>query len=58
MRSSRNVEVRELHEEDFLSDQGMEEEGDEESDFESDGERVVEGYEEEVRDLVSNFYVF
>ncbi|GFY85193.1 hypothetical protein Acr_03g0019670 [Actinidia rufa] len=46
-RSSRNVEVRELHEEDFPSDQEAEEEGDEEYDFESDGERVLEGYGEE-----------
>ncbi|GFY89319.1 late embryogenesis abundant (LEA) hydroxyproline-rich glycoprotein family [Actinidia rufa] len=46
-RSSRNVEVRELREEDFLSKQEMEEEGDEEYDFESDGKRVLEGYGEE-----------
>ncbi|GFS33653.1 hypothetical protein Acr_00g0029840 [Actinidia rufa] len=46
-RSYRNVEVRELHEEDFLSDQETEEDGDEEYDFESDKERVLEGYGEE-----------
>ncbi|GFZ18507.1 HAT transposon superfamily protein [Actinidia rufa] len=46
-RSYRNVEVRELHEEDFLSDQETEEEGDEEYEFESDEERVLEGYGEE-----------
>ncbi|PSS14347.1 Pescadillo like [Actinidia chinensis var. chinensis] len=45
-RSCRNVEVRELHEEDFLSDQETEEDGDEEYDFESDEERVLEGYGE------------
>ncbi|GFY81739.1 hypothetical protein Acr_01g0015470 [Actinidia rufa] len=43
-RSSRNVQVRELHEEDFLSDQKTEEEGDEEYDFESDEESVLERY--------------
>ena len=37
--SFRNVEVRELHEEYFLSDQEIKEEGDEEYDFESDGEK-------------------
>ena len=42
-----NVEVREFHEEYFLSDQEMEYEGDEEYDFEFDGERVLEGYGEE-----------
>ncbi|CAN6720326.1 unnamed protein product [Malus baccata var. baccata] len=46
--SSKNVEVRELHEEDFISDEDMEEEGDdEEIEFESDTERVLEGYGEE-----------
>ena len=39
-RSSRNVEVRELIEEDFLSDQETKRKGDEKYDFESDGERV------------------
>ncbi|GFZ03482.1 hypothetical protein Acr_16g0001060 [Actinidia rufa] len=43
-RSSRNVEVRELHEEDFLS---AEKEGDKGYDFESNGERALEGYGEE-----------
>ena len=67
-RSSRNVEVREFHEEDFLSDQETEDEGDEEYDFESDGERVLEGYGEEeletqflismyFRDLNCHFYL-
>ena len=46
-RSCRNIKVRELHEEDFLSDQETEEEGDEEYEFESDEERVLEGYGEE-----------
>ena len=41
MRNFRNVEVRELHEEDFLLDQETEEEGGEEYDFESDGEMVL-----------------
>ncbi|CAN6716044.1 unnamed protein product [Malus baccata var. baccata] len=46
--SSKNVEVRELHEEDFISDEDTEEEGDdEEIEFESDTERVLEGYGEE-----------
>ncbi|RXH92486.1 hypothetical protein DVH24_033382 [Malus domestica] len=48
-RSSRNVEVRELHEEDFVSDEDTEEEGDdeEEIEFKSDTERVLEGRGEE-----------
>ncbi|KAM7482680.1 hypothetical protein LguiB_007263 [Lonicera macranthoides] len=46
-RSSRNVEVRELHEEDFVSEDESKKEGDEEFDFESDEERVLEGYGEE-----------
>ncbi|KAB2617653.1 hypothetical protein D8674_013522 [Pyrus ussuriensis x Pyrus communis] len=48
-RSSKNVEVRELHEEDFISDEDTEEEegDDEEIEFESDTERVLEGYGEE-----------
>ncbi|XP_057462414.1 uncharacterized protein LOC130752621 [Actinidia eriantha] len=46
-RSCRNVEVRELHEEDFQSDQETEEEGNEEYEFESDEERILEGYGEE-----------
>ncbi|GFS30772.1 hypothetical protein Acr_00g0013980 [Actinidia rufa] len=46
-RSCRNVEVRELHEEDFQSDQETEDEGNEEYEFESDEERVLEGYGEE-----------
>ena len=41
-RSGRNVEVRELHEVDFVSDEDSEEEADEEYEFESDGERVLE----------------
>ncbi|XP_070682491.1 uncharacterized protein [Malus domestica] len=47
--SSKNVEVRELHEEDFISDEDTEEEegDDEEIEFESDTERVLEGYGEE-----------
>ncbi|CAN6579016.1 unnamed protein product [Malus baccata var. baccata] len=47
--SSKNVEVRELHEEDFISDEDTkDEEGDdEEIEFESDTERVLEGYGEE-----------
>ncbi|RXH87122.1 hypothetical protein DVH24_028622 [Malus domestica] len=41
--------VRELHEEDFISDEDTEEEegDDEEVKFESDTERVLEGYGEE-----------
>ena len=47
-RSSRNVEVRELHEEDFVSDDDTKGEGDEEEyEFESDTERVLERYGEE-----------
>jgi hypothetical protein len=47
-RSSRNVEVRELHEFDFESDEDTEGEGDEEDyEFESDTERVLDGYGEE-----------
>lgn len=46
-RSSRNVGVRELHEEDFLSDDDTEEEGDEEYECESDGDIILEGYGEE-----------
>ncbi|XP_070669060.1 uncharacterized protein [Malus domestica] len=48
-RSSRNVEVRELHEEDFVSDEDTEEEGDddEEIEFEADTEKVLEGCGEE-----------
>ncbi|CAN6576649.1 unnamed protein product [Malus baccata var. baccata] len=47
--SSKNVEVRELHEEDFISDEDTEEEegDDEEIEFESDTARVLEGYGEE-----------
>ncbi|CAN6566518.1 unnamed protein product [Malus baccata var. baccata] len=46
--SSKNIEVRELHEEDFISDEDTEEEGDdEEIEFESDTKRVLEGYGEE-----------
>ncbi|CAN6685690.1 unnamed protein product [Malus baccata var. baccata] len=46
--SSKNIEVRELHEEDFISDEETEEEGDdEEIEFKSDTERVLEGYGEE-----------
>ncbi|XP_050157550.1 uncharacterized protein LOC126631471 [Malus sylvestris] len=47
--SSKNVEVRELHEEDFISDEDTEEEegDDEEIEFESNTERVLEGYGEE-----------
>ncbi|XP_024161380.1 uncharacterized protein LOC112168490 [Rosa chinensis] len=44
-RSSRNVEVRELHDEDFVSDEDTEEEGEEEDvEFESDTEGVLDGY--------------
>ena len=46
-RSGRNVEVRELDEVDFVSDEDTEEEGDEEYEFESDGERILERYGEE-----------
>ena len=46
-RSARNVEVRELHESEFVSDEDSEEDGDEEYEFESDGEGVLEGYGEE-----------
>ncbi|XP_024200409.1 uncharacterized protein LOC112203718 [Rosa chinensis] len=47
-RSSRNVEVRELHDEDFVSDEDTEEEGEEEDvEFESDTEGVLDGYGEE-----------
>ena len=47
-RSFRNVEVRELEEEDFISDEDTEGEGNEEDyEFESDTERVLEGYGEE-----------
>ncbi|CAN6579051.1 unnamed protein product [Malus baccata var. baccata] len=46
--SSKNIEVKVLHEEDFISDEDTEEEGDdEEIEFESDTERVLEGYGEE-----------
>ncbi|KAG5544412.1 hypothetical protein RHGRI_016987 [Rhododendron griersonianum] len=46
-RRGRNVGVREprgLHEEDFISEDDSEEEGNEEIDFESDGDQVLEGY--------------
>ncbi|KAI8542832.1 hypothetical protein RHMOL_Rhmol08G0170100 [Rhododendron molle] len=46
-RSGRNVRVREpreLHEEDFVSEDDSEEEENEEIDFESDGDQVLEGY--------------
>ncbi|KAG5536227.1 hypothetical protein RHGRI_023868 [Rhododendron griersonianum] len=46
-RSGRNVGVREpqeLHEEDFVSEDDSEEEGNEEIDFESDFDQVLEGY--------------
>ncbi|XP_050160414.1 uncharacterized protein LOC126633937 [Malus sylvestris] len=49
-RSSKNVEVRKLHEEDFISDEDTkeEEEGDDEKvEFKSDTERDLEGYGEE-----------
>lgn len=46
-RSSRNVGVRELHEEDFLSNDDTEEEGDEKYECESDGDIILEGYGEE-----------
>ncbi|GAB2299993.1 hypothetical protein Dimus_034039 [Dionaea muscipula] len=49
-RSSRNVGVRELHEEDLVSDEG--EQVEEDFDFESDEDRVLEGHgekEEEIR---------
>ncbi|KAI8530102.1 hypothetical protein RHMOL_Rhmol11G0029200 [Rhododendron molle] len=51
-RSGRNVgvrELRELHEEDFASEDDSEEEENEEIDFESDGDQVLEGYMEEKR---------
>ncbi|XP_062018119.1 uncharacterized protein LOC133734505 [Rosa rugosa] len=48
MRSSRNVEVRELHDEDFVSDEDTEEEGEEvDVEFESNTEGVLDGYGEE-----------
>ncbi|KAG5536472.1 hypothetical protein RHGRI_024038 [Rhododendron griersonianum] len=46
-RSGRNVgvrEPRELHKEDFVSEDESEEEENEEIDFESDGDQVLEGY--------------
>ncbi|XP_058183421.1 uncharacterized protein LOC131301254 [Rhododendron vialii] len=46
-RSTRNVGVRELHEEDFLSEDDPEEEVDEDFEFESDGDQVMDGYGEE-----------
>ncbi|TQD95476.1 hypothetical protein C1H46_018888 [Malus baccata] len=48
-RSSKDVEVRELHEEYFISNEDTEEDegDDEEVEFESDKKRVLEGYGEE-----------
>ncbi|KAB2615524.1 hypothetical protein D8674_022112 [Pyrus ussuriensis x Pyrus communis] len=54
--SSRNFEVRELHEEYFVSDEDMEEEDDEEGEFESDTKRALEGYgEEKIEAWLSSF---
>ena len=57
-RSARNAEeplpvphVRELHEEEFVSEDESEDEGNEEYDFESDEERVNEGYGEEEQEI-------
>ena len=46
-RSTRNVEVRELHEEDFTSDEDTEDEGEYDYEFESNKENVLERYGEE-----------
>lgn len=49
-RSPRNVVIRELHDEDFVSDDDTEDGGEEEDiefEFEVDTERVVESYGEE-----------
>jgi hypothetical protein len=50
-RSARNIEVRELHEEDFESEDDTEEEQDEDFDFESDGDQILEGYGEEEEEI-------
>ncbi|GAB2270582.1 hypothetical protein Dimus_005467 [Dionaea muscipula] len=49
-RSARNVGVRELNEEDFVSDEG--EQVEEDFDFESDEDRVLEGYGEEEEEIL------
>ncbi|XP_058210432.1 uncharacterized protein LOC131322890 [Rhododendron vialii] len=46
-RSARNVGVRELDEEDFVSEDETKEEVDEDFEFESDGDQVMEAYGEE-----------
>ncbi|GAB2283089.1 hypothetical protein Dimus_017621 [Dionaea muscipula] len=46
-RSARNVGVRELHEEDFVSNEKEQVDEEENIDFESDEDRVLEGYGEE-----------
>ncbi|KAI8559966.1 hypothetical protein RHMOL_Rhmol04G0217900 [Rhododendron molle] len=46
-RSARNVGVRELDEEDFVSEDDTEEEVDEDFEFEFDGDQVMTGYGEE-----------
>ncbi|KAG5529041.1 hypothetical protein RHGRI_029642 [Rhododendron griersonianum] len=46
-RTTRNIGVRELHEEDFVSEDDTEEEVDEDFECESNGDEVMHGYEEE-----------
>ncbi|XP_058223526.1 uncharacterized protein LOC131333175 [Rhododendron vialii] len=46
-RTTRNIGVRELHEEDFVSEDDTEEEVDEDFECESDGDEVMHGYGEE-----------
>ena len=46
-RNDINVEVRELYEVDFVSDENTKEASDDEYEFDSNGERVLERYGEE-----------
>ncbi|GAB2283738.1 hypothetical protein Dimus_018231 [Dionaea muscipula] len=46
-RSARNVGIRELHEEDFVSDEEQQVDEEENIDFDSDDDRVLERYGEE-----------
>ncbi|KAI8530132.1 hypothetical protein RHMOL_Rhmol11G0032000 [Rhododendron molle] len=46
-RTTRNIGVRELHEEDFVSEDDTEEEIDEDFECESDGDEIMHGYGEE-----------
>ena len=55
-KSSRNVEVGEFHEENFLSDQETKEEKDKKYDFNSDGERVLQGCGEEELETISMYF--